>query len=66
MAVWPSKIVSNIERELGVPLFDREVNPIRITQAGKIYVKAAREILLREKSMVRAVKDLSQDITGEI
>ncbi len=61
-----SKIVSNIERDLGVPLFDRDVSPIRITPAGKIYVEAARDILLREASMEKEVKDLTQDISGSL
>lgn len=61
-----SKIISNLESELGTPLFDRNANPMRLTPAGEIYVRAARDIVRREESLYKEVQDLSDTVTGTI
>lgn len=39
-----SLMVKSLEAELGTPLFDRSSKPIRLTEAGEEYVKAAEQI----------------------
>ena len=45
-----SVMIHKIEEEVGAPLFDRSSKPIRLTEAGKEYIKATEEILHIEKS----------------
>jgi DNA-binding transcriptional LysR family regulator len=39
-----SLMVKSLEAELGTPLFDRSSKPIRLTEAGEEYVRAAEQI----------------------
>ncbi|MFR1061218.1 MAG: LysR family transcriptional regulator [Enterocloster sp.] len=44
-----SRYISSLEHDLGVGLFVRTINGTELTEAGKIYLKYAKEIkLLRE------------------
>lgn len=53
-----SQYIHSIEKQLGVKLFDRSVTPIRLTDAGALYVEWARKILAMEESMNNALSDL--------
>ncbi len=48
-----SLMVKTLEEELGTPLFDRSSKPIRLTEAGTEYVRAAERI----KEIERAYKE---------
>lgn len=39
-----SLMVKNLEESLGVSLFDRSCMPIQLTEAGRVYIKAAEQI----------------------
>lgn len=39
-----SLMVKNLEEQLGTPLFDRSCKPIRLTEAGQEYIRAAEQI----------------------
>ena len=39
--------IKKIEDTLGVPLFDRSTTPLRLTESGEVYIKAAEEIIKR-------------------
>ena len=39
-----SVIVKKLEDEIGQPLFDRSCKPIRLTEVGEAYIKAASDI----------------------
>lgn len=45
-----SVMIHKVEEEIGTPLFDRTSKPIRLTETGQEYIKAAEEILHIEKS----------------
>ena len=45
-----SVMIQKVEEEIGTPLFDRSNKPIRLTDAGREYIKAAEEIYHIEKS----------------
>lgn len=56
-----SVMIQKIESEVGFPLFDRTSKPIRMTEAGLEYIKAAEEIMHIEKSFenyINAYQDL--------
>ena len=45
-----SVIVRKIEEDIGMPLFDRTTKPIRLTDAGREYLRTANEIKLSERA----------------
>ena len=36
--------IKKVEEQIGVPLFDRSTSPLQLTEAGRIYIRAAEEI----------------------
>ncbi|SCH05631.1 HTH-type transcriptional activator CmpR [uncultured Clostridium sp.] len=61
-----SNIVSNIEKDLGVQLFNRTTNPISLTYAGERYVETAKEILRLEHNLKKEFSDISNMKKGKI
>lgn len=55
-----------LESELGIKLFDRDKHYLKMTEAGKIYVKKAREIMLIKKDTYNILSDLKNNKVGEI
>ncbi|MBO4872099.1 MAG: LysR family transcriptional regulator [Lachnospiraceae bacterium] len=51
---WLSTKVKEVERELGVALFDRSTSPLTLTEAGRFYVEQAEKVAaLEEESRQR-------------
>lgn len=50
-----SKLISNLERNLGVRLFDRSKNPLALTEEGQIFVKYAQQILDLENELQQEI-----------
>ena len=50
-----TQYISNLEKQLGLSLFDRSTSPIRLTAAGEVYIAAAQKM-----------KDLEDDLTNEL
>ena len=61
-----SYIISKVEEDLGVKLFDRKTSPISLTYAGEKYVQTAREILRMRDGMRREMNDIGQGGKGRI
>lgn len=61
-----SIMIRKIEDEVGLPLFDRTCKPIRLTQAGEEYIKAAESIRQVEKEFEHFVSDYGQLMTGSL
>lgn len=55
-----------LERELGIQLFYRDKHNLQLTQAGKVYVENAKNILNIRKNTYTILSDLKQDVVGEI
>ena len=55
-----SSYIGKVEKELGVLLFDRSVNPIQLTLAGEEYVKEAKRILYIQEQLQKKLQDISQ------
>ena len=55
-----------LEKELGIQLFDRNKHFLRPTQAGKIYIKNAIEILKIQRNTYAMLEDLKGNASGEI
>lgn len=50
-----SQYISNLEKQLGISLFDRSTTPIRLTPAGEVYIAAAQKM-----------RDLEEDLANEL
>ena len=55
-----------LEKELGVQLFHRSRTDWHPTEAGEIYLKAAREMLLLKKDTYHRIHDLAKIQQGEL
>ena len=61
-----SKLLHRLEEELNTELFDRTVNPIRLTTAGKSYVDAAQKILDIEHQLEKRLDKLNNNASNDI
>ena len=61
-----SQCIKKIEGELGMQIFDRSQTPLRLTEAGELYVQAAQEMRKIRRGLLRQVDDLSELRTGEV
>ena len=61
-----SHIVSKVEQDVGVKLFDRRTSPLTITYAGEKYVETARKILLMSDNLRKELIDAGLGEKGRI
>jgi DNA-binding transcriptional LysR family regulator len=61
-----SRQIRNLEDELGIALFDRDANAVRLTEAGRVFLTEARIILQRAKDAVEMAKAVAGGKRGEI
>jgi LysR family transcriptional regulator, cyn operon transcriptional activator len=61
-----SQQIKLLEQELGLPLFDRLGKQVRLTEAGKVFLTHARQILLNVEKGKQAIADLNNLVTGEL
>ena len=59
-----SQYVKKIEAELGTELFYRTASPLRLTEAGKVYLSMGQRIADLETQMLSRIGDLKSDRTG--
>ena len=56
-----SKLLHTLEEDLGLELFDRTVMPLKLTQAGEIYVSAAQKIVDINSQMTKELSEIRND-----
>jgi DNA-binding transcriptional LysR family regulator len=61
-----SQHIQEVERRLGVVLFDRSKRPVEITPAGKIYYEFCRDVLRREEELGRELETVKQQVEGSL
>jgi DNA-binding transcriptional LysR family regulator len=61
-----SYALNQIEKEVGVRLFDRSHQPISLTEAGRLYVRTARTILREKTELKNRISDLKEGSYGQI
>lgn len=59
-----STFVRNVEKSLGVDLFIRDGKQMRLTYAGELYVKNAKEMLRLKENFYREISDVRHGIKG--
>jgi DNA-binding transcriptional LysR family regulator len=61
-----SRQMRNLEDELGIALFHREVKAVRLTEAGRVFLTEARTILKHTEDAVEMAKDVAKGKRGKI
>lgn len=61
-----SQRVGQLEKKLGVQLFDRSVRPLELTAAGQEFLRGCREVLERYEELERRVSRLRPRIEGNL
>ena len=61
-----SKHIGQLEKEIGVPLFDRTGRTLHITSAGMDFAKFARETVARQEAIIRQLQNYSQTETATL
>lgn len=61
-----SQHVQEVEKRLGVALFDRSKRPLELTAAGKIYADFCRDVLGREEEFALALESLKAEVAGTV
>lgn len=56
-----TKYISKLEQDLGVLLFDRSVQPIRITRAGQVFLEEMQKLQSRETNLRARLKAIGRD-----
>ncbi len=61
-----SRMILDLERRIGTPLFVRDRGNLHPTQAGEIYLKGCREVLAISRSVDKQISDLQDSRCGRI
>ena len=55
-----SRFIQNLEKELGVELFDRTTVPLKVTYAGEVFVAKARQMMELDRQLVQDISDVAK------
>jgi DNA-binding transcriptional LysR family regulator len=61
-----SQALGELERELGVTLFDRGTRPLTVTPAGKAYVEFCRDVLRRHDEMRSLLDSIKKQLNATV
>ncbi|MBV8864199.1 MAG: LysR family transcriptional regulator [Acidobacteriaceae bacterium] len=61
-----SQVLTDLERELGITLFDRSTRPLTTTSAGKLYLNFCRDVLRRQEELQSELGVLRKKSNGVV
>lgn len=61
-----TKSIGNLEKELGVKLFDRSTTPIRLTYAGERYIEGMKNVLAMKQQVDREMEEIANMKKGRL
>lgn len=61
-----SQYIKKIEKEIGLPLFDRTNGNVRLTDAGRVYLESGKQILDLEQQMLAKFQDIAEHKAGTL
>ena len=61
-----SQHVQEVERRLGLAVFDRTKRPLELTEAGSLYAEFCRDVLRREEELGMALDSLKAHVAGAV
>ncbi len=61
-----SKQILQLERELGVRLFDRNTSPLKLTPAGEYFIQESQDLLYKEDQLLRSMERFRKGEEGRL
>lgn len=61
-----SQMLRQLETEIGLPIFDRSVSPLRLTYAGEKYLQAADRILAANAELESQLREIKHEHSGRL
>src|ERR1039457_3663529 len=61
-----SQHLQEVERELGTPLLDRTVRPLKVTGAGRLYLDLCRDVMRRQEEFEADLGRLKGQVEGTV
>ncbi|MCI2062557.1 MAG: LysR family transcriptional regulator [Eubacteriaceae bacterium] len=61
-----SSSIKKLEEQIGMPLFDRSTNPIKLTECGRVYINAVEQIINLENNFSEFIDALTNNKCGEV
>lgn len=61
-----SQYLKRVEQRLGIEIFDRDLSPLRLTDAGEIFYASLEEIMEIEEETISQIEDLNNLRRGEV
>ncbi len=61
-----SKQIMGLEKELGVKLFDRGATPLKLTEAGEVFVSEAAALVLMEEELLNSLEKVKAGNRGKL
>ena len=61
-----SQHISELEKGLGIELLDRSSRPLKVTDAGKLYLEMCRDVMRRQDEFLAALERLKSDVEGTV
>ncbi|HBO38594.1 MAG TPA: LysR family transcriptional regulator [Pasteurellaceae bacterium] len=61
-----SQFIQKVEEQVGAPLFDRSVSPLKLTYIGQLYIENARTIMDQQKQFEQQVDDVLNVRQGRV
>ena len=59
-------MIKKVEEKVGSPLFDRSASPVRLTETGRAYLRAAEQIQEAEDGFCHYLSDAEACLTGSL
>lgn len=63
---WVSLQIAALEKQARLKLFNRSERPLKLTQAGAIFLQFAREVVNKSNEVERSFRELAMGIAGEV
>ncbi len=61
-----SAAIKKVENKIGMPIFERSINPIRLTECGEKYIKTIEGIMDLQNDFTSQIENLGNLFTGKI
>ncbi len=61
-----NQMLRQIEQEIGLPIFDRSVTPLRLSYAGEKYLQAAERMLAANRELEEQLREIKHEHSGRL
>ena len=61
-----SQMLRQLEKEIGTPIFDRSISPLRLTYAGEKYLNAVDRILAINSELESQLREIREEHSGRL